>query len=291
MPSPARSATSRWIWALAPMSMPRVGSSRISSRGSVISQRARSTFCWLPPERLRMSSVRVGRPDVQRGDPLRDELVVRAPRQRPRPAAAGLQGEHDVVAHGEVADDALALAVLRAERDPRGDGVDAGCAAGWAGRRRRRCRNRRGRRRTAAGPARCARSPSSPASPSTSPGCTARSTGAMAPVRPSPVGGEHRRVGQLGDVGGRLAVEVGERGQLLADHLLHHLQPRELGERVLADQLAVAQDRDAVGDRVDLVEEVRDEQHRHPGVADVADHPEQLAPPRRRRGWRWARRG
>ena len=33
--------------------MPRVGSSRISSRGSVISQRASSTFCWLPPLRLR----------------------------------------------------------------------------------------------------------------------------------------------------------------------------------------------------------------------------------------------
>ena len=41
--------TSLWISALAPTSMPRVGSSRISSRGSVISQRASSTFCWLPP--------------------------------------------------------------------------------------------------------------------------------------------------------------------------------------------------------------------------------------------------
>jgi hypothetical protein len=31
-------------------SMPRVGSSRISSFGSVASQRASSTFCWLPPD-------------------------------------------------------------------------------------------------------------------------------------------------------------------------------------------------------------------------------------------------
>ena len=56
MPSAARSTTSFWIWALAPTSMPRVGSSRISSRGSVISQRASRHFCWLPPERLRMSA-------------------------------------------------------------------------------------------------------------------------------------------------------------------------------------------------------------------------------------------
>ena len=119
--------------------------------------------------------------------------------------------------------------------------------------------------------------PSSPASPTHLAGVHGEVDRRDGPRATQPGGGEHRGVGQLGDVGGRLAVEVGERGQLLADHLLHHLQPRELGERVLADQLAVAQDRDAVGDRVDLVEEVRHEEHGHPGVADVADHPEQLA--------------
>ena len=36
--------------ALAPTSMPRVGSSRISRSGCVAIQRARMTFCWLPPE-------------------------------------------------------------------------------------------------------------------------------------------------------------------------------------------------------------------------------------------------
>src|SRR5690606_19530905 len=53
MPPSDSSATSRWISVLAPTSMPRVGSSRMSSRGSRISQRASSTFCWLPPLRLR----------------------------------------------------------------------------------------------------------------------------------------------------------------------------------------------------------------------------------------------
>ena len=37
---------------LAPMSMPRVGSSTISIFGRSASQRASTTFCWLPPERL-----------------------------------------------------------------------------------------------------------------------------------------------------------------------------------------------------------------------------------------------
>lgn len=49
MPSSESETTSFWISAFAPMSMPRVGSSRISSLGWVISQRASSTFCWLPP--------------------------------------------------------------------------------------------------------------------------------------------------------------------------------------------------------------------------------------------------
>ena len=43
-----------WISALAPTSMPRVGSSRISSFGFIASQRASSTFCWLPPESSRI---------------------------------------------------------------------------------------------------------------------------------------------------------------------------------------------------------------------------------------------
>ena len=53
MPLSHRSITCCMISALAPTSMPRVGSSRISIRGSVASQRASSAFCWLPPESLR----------------------------------------------------------------------------------------------------------------------------------------------------------------------------------------------------------------------------------------------
>ena len=56
-------------------------------------------------------------------------------------------------------------------------------------------------------------------------------------------------------------------------------------------QLAVAQHGDAVGDRVDLVQEVRDEEDGQALAAQPAHHREQLLPPRRRPGWRSARRG
>ena len=57
-PAPRSAGRSR---ALAPTSMPRVGSSRIRMRGSRASQRASTTFCWLPPESLRTScSIEIG---------------------------------------------------------------------------------------------------------------------------------------------------------------------------------------------------------------------------------------
>ena len=60
MPPRASARISSMISCLAATSMPRVGSSRISSRGSVASQRASIAFCWLPPESWRDRRVEVG---------------------------------------------------------------------------------------------------------------------------------------------------------------------------------------------------------------------------------------
>ena len=49
-PSCASSLIRRWISALAPTSMPRVGSSMIRTRGAVASHLLSTTFCWLPPD-------------------------------------------------------------------------------------------------------------------------------------------------------------------------------------------------------------------------------------------------
>ena len=51
-PCSANSETMRCTSALAWMSMPWVGSSRMSSRGLVASHLASTTFCWLPPDRV-----------------------------------------------------------------------------------------------------------------------------------------------------------------------------------------------------------------------------------------------
>ena len=54
----------RWISALAPTSMPRVGWSRMRIRGDGISHFASSTFCWLPPESVLVDLFDAGRDDL-----------------------------------------------------------------------------------------------------------------------------------------------------------------------------------------------------------------------------------
>ena len=60
-PSRARSVTMRNSSALAPTSTPRVGSSSRSTLHCFSSQRASTTFCWLPPESWRARRLAVGR--------------------------------------------------------------------------------------------------------------------------------------------------------------------------------------------------------------------------------------
>ena len=155
MPSSQSDSTSRWISALAPTSMPRVGSSRISSRGSVSEPAGEQHLLLVAAGQVADDGVRVGGADVERLDVLGDQLVLPPAGDRPRPAAAGLQREHDVLAHRQVADDALGAAVLGAEGDAAGRSSSAGCEATPARRRCRAAPSRPGRRRRAAARARC----------------------------------------------------------------------------------------------------------------------------------------
>ena len=91
---------------------------------------------------------------------------------------------------------------------------------------------------------------------------TSRSIGSSAPLRPSPsalrigVAGRGRSRGSAAR--GRWSRARRARGRSSA----RSARCGRVGDQVLADQLAVAQDRHAVGDLVDLVEEVRDEHDR-----------------------------
>ena len=195
---------------------------------------------------------------------------------------------------GEVADDALALAVLGAEGDPlRRSASTRAAQPDRAARRPRRCAGvgavgaeQQPGQLGASG----AEQPGEADAPR--PGAPSRSAGAMAPVRPSPVAASTGVSGRSATSVGRLAVEVG-RARPARGRSSWRPAPAAAASAIAYSPTSRPLRRivDAVGDLVDLVEEVRDEQDRDAGVAQVADHPEQLARPRRRRGWRSARRG
>ncbi len=210
----------------------------------------------------------------QRLDVLADQLVLLLARHRPGPAAGRLQGEDDVLPHGQVRDEPLGLAVLRAEGDlvgHRGPG---------------RAQRRRARRRCATWPV---------------PGVVG------AEQQPGDLGtAGAQQSGQADDLalvdgrGERLdgagAPELARLHQRPVERplrlrpsqlapgpssswpiiLADQLDLAELAGQVLADQPAVAQDRHPVGDLVDLVEEVRDEQDRDALVLEPPHHPEEL---------------
>ena len=271
----ASSATLRWMSALAPTSMPRVGSSRMISSGAVASQRASSTFCWLPPERLPTRALgSAGRTPSASMYSVTTASLLRAP-QLAEPAAPGLDAEHDVLADREVGDDALGVPVLRRERDAVADRVPRGGDP----------------RRLAVdldlagvGPVGAVEQPDQLGPP-----------GAEQPGDPDDLAVEDVEVGRLQHAApaharSRAAPASPERSMSRARRAPRSPRARRVARptifvtrsprgrslaRVLADQLAVAEHRDPVGDLVDLLEEVADEQDGHALVAQVADHGEQ----------------
>ena len=122
MPTPSRASrtSSRCTSALVAMSMPRVGSSTISSAGWRPSHLASTTFCWLPPDSRDTGSV--SRPYLMFS---RTAQSAANARSAARPDQAALaqpaeRGERHVLLHRHVHDQALLPAVLGDEADPGG---------------------------------------------------------------------------------------------------------------------------------------------------------------------------
>ena len=130
MPSCASSSMRAWTSALAPTSMPRVGSSRMSTLGLSASHLASATFCWLPPDRRLTGDVEQRRPNRTAGHGTTRPPRVTAARSTSPAARHPVHDAHrDVVADRHVQEQALALAVL-------GDVADAQAgrrpaASGW----------------------------------------------------------------------------------------------------------------------------------------------------------------
>ena len=193
------------------------------------------------------------------------------PGQRPRPAAPRLQREHDVLAHREIGDDAVGLAVLRAEAEAGGDRVarrgesDRRCPRSDA------CRCPARRRRRAPRAVSVRPEPSSPATPTTSPWRNVRSKGCDArPLRPKSLKREQRRCRLRAAGACRWASPRQARGRASCWTSSTRSRARPFGR--VADQPAVAQHRDAVGDLEDLVEEMGDEDDAEAAALQLAHH-------------------
>ena len=209
-------------------------------------------------------------------DPLRDQLVLPAAGDRPRPAAARLQREDDVLAHRQLLDEPFDAPVLGAERD-------------LPLRRRPRAahRHRRAVEEELPGvrPIGAEQEPRRLGAPGAEQAGEADDL-----ARPQreierrdrvPAGDatrlQHRRRSLVvGELLAGLPLERLERLELAPEHLRDELHPRQLGRRPLADETPVAQDGDPVRDLVHLLEEVRDEDDRDPLLLQTADELEEL---------------
>ena len=260
---------------LAATSMPRVGSSRISTRGCVASQRAMIAFCWLPPESwpIGVSMLAVLMPSAATSF----SAICRcsADLEELREAHARLQRQRDVLAHREVGDDAAVLAVFGAEAEAESQRVrgivELRRLAVDAGSRRRRAR----RARTAAARARCGRSLTSRRARALRRRLSSRSMGLSWPrrgdVRAPRARAAPRRRRRHARVAAVLVAAASSRPTMAATSPC----ASSLRAGVFADELAVAQHGHAIADLVDLVEEMRDEQDRDALVAQPADEREQ----------------
>ena len=124
MPSVARCETMRWISAFAPTSMPRVGWSRISTRGAGISHLASSTFCWLPPDSVLVScSIPVATTRIR---PAKSSASFASARAIDHAEPVGEAAQHRqrlVRPDRELEHEPLVVAVLGQERDAELQGI------------------------------------------------------------------------------------------------------------------------------------------------------------------------
>ena len=221
-PDAASSEMIRWTSTLAPMSMPRVGSSRISSRRLRGQPLGQDDLLLVAARQRADELVDAGHPDVE----LLGVLVARprapstASHQEPREEPRQDRQRH-VLGDREVEDEALLVAVLGQVGDP---GVHRRRRAGEGRRARRRAgprRRRAGRCRTGPGRPPSGRPRRARRSPTISPARTEKLTSRKTPARVRPVDLEQ-------DVADR-RLDLREQRHGPADHV-----PDEVGRGQLA---------------------------------------------------------
>ena len=219
--------------ALAPTSMPRVGSSRISTCGRVFSHLASMIFCWLPPEscstgvssdgvRMReLAPVLVGRRALRRA-------VQQAEAAR-RTAAASRSVTLAVIDCGMR--EAELAPVLREVGDAAPQRLARRADGAPAGRRARSCRASAGAMPNSARPTSVRPAPTRPAKPSTSPRRSSKETSAKTPSRARPATLSSGSPGAVVGAGEEL-------GHVAPDHVPDRAARRDLRPRPRRDPAA-----------------------------------------------------
>ena len=228
--------------------------------GLVASQRASTTFCWLPPERncdlLVHARAETASEESRPGTSRRAPPVRRGKTARTTPSALS---RIDWLRASPVALRSSVISASPARMAARGE-------RGRTARRRRSSSPRvNGSTPKTASSSSVRPEPCRPATPTISPARSVRSTPSTYPL-PAPRELEPR----LADLG---ALEpVGEeRGDRAADHQPHELGVVELGGRAGGDLAAVLEHRDRVAEVEDLLEPVRDVEDRDAARGEPRD--------------------
>ena len=267
-PSAASSSSSRCTSAFVPTSIPRVGSSTISSDGLRASHLARTTFCWLPPESELTGFESAAVLDLQPQRPSRRRTRARCERGASRRGCRRLSEASAMLrAIDELHHEPLLAAVLGHEADrpppspPSASRAEARRPATRDRRRRRSESMPKIARATSLRPA-----PTRPASATISPARTSKQTSTKTPSRVRRSTSSTRVAEVLlasarAPAGrGRPSRARGRRRSVPASSRVQH-------------EPAVAQHGHPLAEREDLLEPVRDEEHRGPGSRSVSTTP------------------
>ena len=267
-PSATSPSRMRCTSALVPTSMPRVGSSIISSEGPRASHLPSTTFCWFPPDSVETAFH--SRPNFSwsRSAQVGGEVPLAGAADEAEPAQPAERGQRDVPVDAEVHDQALLPSVL-----------------GHQGDSRRHRGKRRPVRQHLAVHLHHARGP--PVDAEDGPGHLAAPRADQPGQRDDLAAADregdvvqHALTAEVLDLQHDLAGRRGRLGEqhveVAADHRPDDLVDGEILDGGRPDEAAVPHDRDALADGEDFLEPVRDEQHRR---ALSAQRPDDLEEP------------
>ena len=238
-------------------STPAVGVISTSSRGSLASARAMTTFCWLPPDRPDTGSPGPG-VLIARSSIIESAMASRRPgAEEPGRPSRSRDGQGGVVGDRHARHEALVVPVLRHEADAAASAARTSPGAQAAARDRRSLPASAARSPTMVSASSVLPLPPEPARPTISPARTWNDTPSNTPAVDRPVArrGRRRRSAPGAVLGPRRVQAAG-----LAGHRGDELAARQLGDRGGDDVAGVAEHRDRVADLVDLLQVVADEQ-------------------------------